>query len=203
MPKVVDKEAKKMEIINCAMRVFAQKGFAKTKMADVAEAANIGKGTIYEYFKSKDEIFSFVYAHFMDVVETTVAKAIFKLTDPVERLEKMFSAWADMVALHQLDSIEIMLDFWAEAIRKKDSAELDIIRLDKVYDDFRKIVQSILDEGIRMGKFKKIDTFYTASLLIGALDGIMLQWILAKDLFDIGQAIEHSTQVFLTGIVVD
>ncbi len=203
MPKIVDKEAKKMEIIHCAMRVFAQKGFAKTKMADVAEAAKIGKGTIYEYFRSKDEIFNFVFEHFMDSMETTIAKAIFKLTDPVEKIEKIFSAWAEIVASHQLEFIEIMLDFWAEAIRKKDSAELEIIRLDKVYDDFRKMIQSILDEGVRMGKFKKIDTFYTASLLIGALDGIMLQWILEKDVFDIGQAIEHSIQVFLTGIVVD
>lgn len=203
MPKKIDKEAKKLEIINHAMGVFAQKGFAKTKMADVAEAAKIGKGTIYEYFKSKDEIFNFVFSHFMDSMETTVAKAIFKLTDPVQKIETIFTAWAEMITSHQSDFIEIMLDFWAEAIRKKEKAELAIIQLDKVYDDFRKIVKSILDEGVRLGKFKKIDTFYTASLLIGALDGIMLQWIMDKNVFDVSEAIRHSMKVFLHGIVAE
>ena len=85
MPRSIDKQAKKQDIIKAAMKVFAQKGFANTKMADVAEMANIGKGTIYEYFKSKEEIFEFVFSHFMESMETSVARAIFKITDPVKK----------------------------------------------------------------------------------------------------------------------
>ena len=46
MPKIIDKNAKKQEIIQAAMKVFAQRGYANTKMAEIAEATNIGKGTI-------------------------------------------------------------------------------------------------------------------------------------------------------------
>ncbi|MBN1352761.1 TetR/AcrR family transcriptional regulator [candidate division KSB1 bacterium] len=203
MPKKIDKAAKKLEIIKHAMRVFAQKGYAKTKMADVALAAKIGKGTIYEYFKSKDEIFNFVFTHFMDSMETIVAKAIFKLTDPVEKIKTIFTSWAAHITSHENDIMEIMLDFWAEAVRKKDDKEIAMIQLDKIYDDFRRIIQSILEEGIRTGSFKKIDAYYTASLILGAMDGMMIQWILNKELFDIKKATEHSIQVFLTGICVD
>ena len=57
-PKIIDKEAKKAEILQAAMQVFSRKGVAKTRMADIAVAAGIGKGTIYEYFRSKEEIFA-------------------------------------------------------------------------------------------------------------------------------------------------
>ena len=203
MPKIIDKQAKKQDIIEAAMKVFAQKGFANTKMADVAEKANIGKGTIYEYFKSKEEIFEFVFNHFMESMETSVAKAIFKITDPVEKIKVIFQSWADMIATHTTDIVEIMLDFWAEAVRKKDEKELGIVKLEKIYEDFRKIIKSILDEGVRLGKFKSVDTFYTASLMLGAMDGLMIQWIMNKNIFDVKKATEHSMKVFLEGICVD
>ena len=200
MPKKIDKEAKKQEIILVAMKVFAQKGFANTKMIDIAEPAKIGKGTIYEYFKNKDEIFEFVFAHFMDVFETAVAKAIFKVVDPIEKLKRIFISWAEIMSAHSTDIIEIMLDFWAEAVRKKDQKELKIINLDKMYEEFRVMIKSILDEGVREGKIKPLDTYLTASLVLGALDGIMIQWILNKHIFDVKEAVKASIDVFLTGI---
>ncbi len=203
MPKIINKQAKKQDIIVAAMKVFAQKGFANTKMSDVAEAANIGKGTIYEYFKSKEEIFEFVFNHFMESMETSVARAIFKITDPVEKLKVIFQSWAEMIAMHTTDIVEIMLDFWAEAVRKKDEKELGIVKLEQIYEDFRKIIQSILDEGIRLGKFKQVDTFYTASVMLGAMDGLMIQWIMNKNIFDVKKATEHSTLVFLEGICAE
>jgi AcrR family transcriptional regulator len=200
MPKIIDKQAKKQDIIEAAMKVFAQKGFANTKMADVAEAAHIGKGTIYEYFKSKEEIFEFVFNHFMESMETSVARAIFKITDPVEKIKVIFLSWADMIAAHTSDIVEIMLDFWAEAVRKKDDKQLGIVKLEQIYEDFRMIIKSILDEGIRLGEFKPIDTFYIASVMLGAMDGLMIQWIMNKNIFDVKKATEHSVNVFLTGI---
>ena len=60
-PKYVDKEEKKRDLLKAAMRVFAQRGVVNTKMADIALAAGIGKGTIYEYFRSKEDIFAEAY----------------------------------------------------------------------------------------------------------------------------------------------
>jgi AcrR family transcriptional regulator len=55
-PKIVNKAEKKTEIARVALGILAGHGFANTSIARVAKAANIGKGTVYEYFRSKDEL---------------------------------------------------------------------------------------------------------------------------------------------------
>jgi AcrR family transcriptional regulator len=85
MPKVVDKEAKKTEILYSAMQIFNQYGVVKTIIADIVQNAGIGKGTIYEYFHSKEDIFAeaFNYVfkdmgqkinHILKTTENPVAK---------------------------------------------------------------------------------------------------------------------------------
>ena len=55
-PRIVDREAKRKQILGAAMTVFARKGINDFRMIEIAEAANMGKGTLYEYFPSKDEL---------------------------------------------------------------------------------------------------------------------------------------------------
>ncbi len=203
MPKIINKEAKKQDIIEAAMKVFAQKGFANTKMADVAQAANIGKGTIYEYFKNKSEIFENGFRYFMDAMETTIAKKIFKITDPVEKFKAIFTSMTDFFEGETAEFMEIILDFWAEAIRQKDEHTLVMLDLEKVYVDFRKMIGAVLEDGIRIGKFKPMNTFMVASLLIGMTDGLMLQWIMNRDLIDVKEAIRCLLDEIITGIYAD
>ena len=56
MPKIVDKAAKRRAILEAAIAVFSQKGYHATKMADIAVAAGMGKGTLYEYFPTKESL---------------------------------------------------------------------------------------------------------------------------------------------------
>ena len=66
MPKIVDKAAKRQEILEAAIAVFLEKGYHGAKMADIAVAASMGKGTLYEYFPTKEalpkEIFNLFFA---------------------------------------------------------------------------------------------------------------------------------------------
>ena len=67
-PKIVDRKAKQQAILAAAIAVFAEKGYHSTKMADIAQKAEMGKGTLYEYFRTKEElpkaIFSLMYQDF-------------------------------------------------------------------------------------------------------------------------------------------
>ena len=63
MAKIVDKVAKKKEILEASIRVLGRKGAANTKIQDIAEEASIAKGTIYLYFKNKEEIFENILQH--------------------------------------------------------------------------------------------------------------------------------------------
>jgi len=201
MPKIIDKESKKIEIITAAIKTFARQGYKNTKMADVAVAANIGKGTLYEYFSSKEDMFRFAFTHFMESMENSMALSMFKQTDPVEKLRSLGKAWSDILKAHEPGIIDIMMDFWAEAIRKKDDDGMKLINLEKIYEDYRKIVKSILDDGVRMGTFKKIDTLLTAAIFISTFDGLIVQWIMDKSAFDVHEALLNATDILIDGIL--
>ena len=61
------KEERRIEILTAASRVFYLKGFEGTKIEDVAKEAGIGKGTVYEYFESKQQLFDEMVAYNMDL----------------------------------------------------------------------------------------------------------------------------------------
>jgi AcrR family transcriptional regulator len=180
MPRVVDKEAKKLDILHAAMQVFAKKGVVKTKMIDIATTAGVGKGTIYEYFRSKEEIFSNAYTYFSQSMESMVQEALKKEDDPVKQLELTLNISLDAFMHMGEEFADIMMDFWAEGIRNKDQKFLDAIDLKGLYSEYRKMIQQILKGGIEKGIFKPLDTKSTASVLIAAFDGIMLQWIMDR-----------------------
>ncbi len=200
-PKLVDKKAKKNTILKAAMKIFAQKGTANAKMSDIAKEANIGKGTIYEYFKSKEEIFKESFNYFQDELESNIARHIFKLTDPEEKLKAFIHSFADVFDDEKIDYIEIIFVFWAEGIRHHEEDKIEkIFDLKKMYSEYRKLIISILEEGIKIGKFKDIDTLVIASVLIGAMDGLILQWIMDKNLFSLKKSAEILADTIIKGI---
>lgn len=199
MPKIVDKEAKKEEIISAAIRIFAKQGVAKTKMIDIARTAGIGKGTIYEYFKDKNEIFLESFIHFTQMMDATMGRRLIRLTDPIEKMQAMIKGWIEIIHIAGYDFIEVMLEFWAEGIRQHDVPLFD---LNKMYSDYRKMIAAIIEDGIRKGKFKKVDAQIAGSVFIGAMDGLMLQWVLDRDAFNFEDAAEQLLDNFLNGLLL-
>ena len=200
MPKIVDKEAKKMEILHAAMQVFAQKGVVKTKIIDIATTAGVGKGTIYEYFRSKEEIFTSAYTYFFQTMESMVQEALSKEDDPLKQLELILTISLDAFMHIGEEFADIMMEFWAEGIRNKNQDILDAINLKGVYSNYRKMIQQILKKGIEKGMFKPMDTKSTASILIGALDGIMLQWIMDRKAINLRKVPVVILDSFIEGI---
>ena len=198
MPKIVDKEEKKARILEAAIKIFAKKGMSKTTISDIAVEANIGKGTVYEYFKSKGEVFSSSFMYFMDKVETIISKRLYRIHDPLEKLSAVFIAWADILDSVYVEYMEIVLDFWAEGIRTKD--EFVTVDLMNYYLEFRKTIESLLDECVASQKIKPVDTKVVASLVIGGLDGLLLQWIMDRNVFDMRHAVETFGRVVIDGL---
>ncbi|HID38586.1 MAG TPA: TetR/AcrR family transcriptional regulator [Calditrichaeota bacterium] len=198
--RTVNKEIKKQEILQAALEVFSRCGFAKTKMIDVANTAGIGKGTIYEYFRSKEEIFAEAFLFMMKKSDVLLEEALSKTDDPVEKLSVIIQIWLVQFLEEAGDFMGIMMDFWAEGIRAKNKKILDILNLKGLYEQYRQLINDILQEGVRSGAFGRINTLNTASAIIAALDGLMLQWILDPDLFDLKQVAEDFTEGLLNGI---
>jgi len=200
MPKIVDKIAKKADILKAAMRVFARRGVVKAKIADIAQEAGIGKGTIYEYFRSKEDIFAEAFNSVFNNTEIMLTKALKTTDDPIKKLRILIDVSLTGFIDSNPDFAGIMVDFWAEGIRDKDTKILKTINLDKIYKEYRKLFSNILKEGIRKGIFRRFDTLSLAAILIAALDGIALQWIMDRDLFDLRDISKTLLDSFLNGI---
>ncbi|MFB0565793.1 MAG: TetR/AcrR family transcriptional regulator [Candidatus Aminicenantaceae bacterium] len=198
MPKVVDKKEKREKILEAAIPVFAKKGIVATKMVDIADAAEIGKGTIYEYFKSKDEIFIAAFYYVMKKAENIIARRMSSVDDPLEKLKFLFDAWKEIFSSEFRNHLEIMIDFWAEGIRNKDKKAT--FSLKKIYDENRKMIKDILDECVAKGKIYPVNTKIVASVILGALDGEMVQWITDPKLFTIEESFDVTAEIILTGL---
>ncbi|MCM1989174.1 TetR/AcrR family transcriptional regulator [Oceanirhabdus seepicola] len=75
MPKIVDSQALRIEIIKKAFNVFVEKGYYKASMTDITESCNMKRTTMYHYFKNKDEIFENTVYYLIETIEKDI-KAI-------------------------------------------------------------------------------------------------------------------------------
>lgn len=200
MPKIVDKDLKRSQILEAALRVFAKKGLAKTTMIEIANEAGVGKGTLYEYFKNKDEIIGTGFDYFMDRINTVIAKHTYRVHDPLEKLRSFFHAWIVFLKESDTDFMEVILDYWAEGLRDDERGAL--VRLNQMYIEYRAMIQYLLDDCVASNKIRSVNTLITASIIIGALDGILLQWVLDKNVFSIEEAIQTLSEEMIQGLIV-
>ena len=104
---------KKDRIIEAAARVFAQKGYAGAAVADIAVKAEIGKGTIYAYFDSKEDLFFAVFEWFMLQTGSAAKVSISHLGESAaQRLEALSDSIMGMWDEIQ-DAFILTIEFWA------------------------------------------------------------------------------------------
>ncbi|NEQ51175.1 MAG: TetR/AcrR family transcriptional regulator [Leptolyngbya sp. SIO3F4] len=84
MPKIVDKAAKRQEILEAAIAVFVEKGYHGAKMADIAVAAGMGKGTLYEYFPTKESLPKEIFNLFFAELDDQLAQLRLSEQDPID-----------------------------------------------------------------------------------------------------------------------
>jgi len=202
-PKIVDRNAKKNKIIQAALQVFARRGFANTKVSDIASRAGIGKGTIYEYFRSKVEIFAAAYQSMSDAFDSYLFNTLATVEQPVLKLKLLFELNLDFFGKDALDFSAVMLQFWAEGIRTMDKETQGIINLKQLYNDYRIMIVEIVNEGQKTGVFRKIDSMAYASLAIASLDGLLLQLVTDPEAIDLPKIKNVFVETLLKTIVID
>lgn len=195
------KKEKKKQIIKAAAQVFAQKGFSGAVMAEIADCAGIGKGTIYEYFDSKEDLFFAVFEWYMAESGSAVTVSISALGGPASsRLmalsQSIMTTWVNMLGVYSL-----VMEFWAA------SASSQMRRRFKAafrqgYEDFRGIVSSLIQEGIERGEFQPtIHPDPIAGALVGTWDALLLQaWFDTS--FDPIAAAKHFMDVVISGLSI-
>jgi len=202
--KVVDKKEKKDRIIGAALVVFAKKGFAKTTINDIAAAAGIGKGTVYEYFSTKEEIIDQSFGFFIRHLELGFQEVLIQEIPAREKLIRILGGFSHAMDSDSQELLELMFDYWSEGIKNRDSKGLLFDEMNKFYHSYREIFADVIIEGMTEGSFRKdINPRSAASMIVGTLDGILVQWILDKDSIDLQDIVKTVTAVVLNGIAVE
>lgn len=157
-------EDRRTEIIGAALRLFVERGYAATKLDDVARAVGVSKGLPYRYFSSKEELFKAVVG---EAILTPLAEAEAKFADydgPIEDLLRV------LVAHHALFSREV-----AGGVAKLMTAEAtnfpEIARfyMDEVVCRGRRFLTDLVRRGMARGEFRPVDAEAMGRVLGSAL----------------------------------
>ena len=185
------------QIIDAAIRVFARNGFYNSRVADIAREAGIAAGTIYLYFKTKDEILVTLFREKMAAWVAFVRLEIGGERDPVAKIRRI-------VALH-FDVLEA----------NPDLAEVLQVELRQGHKFFRgasarevssyfELIGGVLEEGIASGQIRKdIPVRLATKMLFGAMDQVATSWVLGKRRSRLTEAADAVATIFLEGVSTD
>jgi AcrR family transcriptional regulator len=154
------------KILSVAGRLFASNRFHETRMEDIAAAAEVGKGTLYRYFKDKDELYTALLVRAAEEVELQLQEVAAQAGGTQAKLEAIVGAIITYFdeRPHLLDLIQ-----HAEAMQRSDR----IVAWQKTRESNIRLVRSILDRAREDGEFEVEDTHLATLLLLAGLRGVL------------------------------
>lgn len=189
---------KREQIIQAAIEVFARQGLEKGKIADIATAAGIGKGTVYGYFRSKEDLFTAIEVTVLGGISSILEKVMKSDLPPGEKLVTIMNESVDQM-IQMGDALLIVTELWAQAARghwHQHGASV----LVEMYADFRETIILILAEGVEGEEFRQMSKEGVATLLMAFMDGLFWQFVILKDPSRFQKVKTEAIQSFMKGI---
>ena len=199
-----ERERRRQQIIVAAKKVFSEKGFNKATMDDIAGEAELSPGTLYLYFKNKEELYaslSLRILHYLHIRVEHVAKS--QELGPIEKLDAMIDAMYDVYEFDPLVIINMFHLQSSETLRNL-SPEL----LEEIEDLSRKSIGGIsliFKEGIKSGAFVDIHPMALSDIFWSLFSGVVL-WTTSKRIINtekdfLKQTLDLAFTVFKNGIM--
>jgi AcrR family transcriptional regulator len=165
MPKIVDAEKQREEIREAARRVFAARGVGRTGLAHVAEAARMGRSSLYHYYPDRKALVRDLTRELLLEEEELFSSALRGEGSPLERIERL------AVSLAQV------FEGWVSIGRMLvDLRNLDRVRFRRFFRTIRRDLAALVSEGQKRGQIDpSLDPELAAATLIGTIDGMLLQ----------------------------
>jgi TetR/AcrR family fatty acid metabolism transcriptional regulator len=190
-PVVADKRE---AILRAAIRVFAGNGYFNSKVADIAREAGVADGTVYLYFKSKEEILHSIFDRNMEEAIAASRKQLEEITDAREKLRRIallhlerLGADRDLAVVCQVElrgSTKFMEEFSAAG-----------------FAEYLNLIRSTFEEGQQTGVFRPdLNAKIVAKILFGALDEMATNWILSKRRYKLAPMADQVLDIFLNGV---
>lgn len=167
-----EKEQRKNDILDAAEKVFFSKGVKEATMDDIAEAAELSKGTLYLYFKSKEEIHLGISARALGVLKEMFEHALGRGANGLEKTREIGRAYFEFSQTYP-DYFDAMVHFEGQDLDLSDDESWSS-QCHRVAVDVLKLVARAIEIGIEDGTIRRdLDPMKTAVLLWGQTDGVI------------------------------
>ena len=181
-------------ILRAAARVFAQSGYFNAKVSDVARTAGVADGTVYLYFKNKDDLLTSIFGWAMGEFINRARSEMAEIEDPREKLQRF--AHLHFSLLEQERDIAIVFQ-----IELRQSTKFMEHFSTTYLAQYLLMLREIIEEGQRRGIFRKqLNSKVVAKLLFGALDEMATNWVLSRKNHSLTAMVEPVLDVFLNGV---
>src|SRR5438093_9890698 len=185
---------KRAAILRAAIDVFAGRGFFNAQVADVARAAGVAAGTVYLYFRSKDDLLVSIFERSMQATIEDGRASVARVDDPAERLRAIARVHLgrlgrdrNLAVVFQVElrqSTKFMERFSATALR-----------------DYLGIIREVIADGQARGAFRReVNPTLAAKLFFGALDEMATNWILSKRRYSPAADADAIVNLFVGGL---
>lgn len=180
------KDEREAAFKQAALKVFSTKGYHKSTMSEIAMEAGFGKGTLYWYWKSKEDLY-------FTLVKESHDEFMGVLREASERdgnaMEKLLWLGREVVDLHYRNRDYTKLSWKMRAEESEAFSPEYVERLHRNSAEIKENLEEIISQGMREGLFPKVDTYYLACILLGLLEGIEIQWLEDPQSFDLRKAL--------------
>ena len=150
------------EIFHSVVNIFLKKGFQETSMREIAAAAGLGKSTLYDYFKTKDEILVYFFEDQLNDMAEEAQKIAMQNLTADKRLRQVMETYIENLQANK----SLFMKLTAESQRLKMESQKQIQEKRHAYQD---LIRALIDEGMREGVFRKVNSLLAARLLISTM----------------------------------
>ncbi len=165
---------KPQQIIEAAVRVFARKGYYNSRVSDIAREAGIAAGTIYLYFKTKDDILVTLFRDKMAEFVDSLRKAIAGEADAARKVRTLVRLHFSLLERDPelAEVLQVELRQGQKFFRGASGQEIGA---------YFALIGSVLEEGVGEGRFRSsLSVKVATKMLFGAMDQMATSWVLGK-----------------------
>lgn len=189
---------KRQRILKGALRAFAKNGFYNTRVSEIASEAGVADGTIYLYFKNKDDLLISLFEDRMEYIIDRLGRELKAVDgDILERLRSFVHLHFRLAVEHRdlAEFITVELRQSAKFVKEYENPK---------FADYLKMLHSLIDEGQREGVLRSdLDSRLITRALFGALDEVLLQLALAEQApTDVSDEAHQIAEMFIDGLLV-
>ena len=184
---------KREAILRAATRIFARKGYFQSQVADVAREAGVAAGTVYLYFRSKDDLLISIFERGMRHALDSGRALVDEVSDPRERLRRFARLHLQRLGRDRNLAVVFQVEL-RQSTKFMERFSSTLLR------DYLGLIRDAIPEGQQRGLFRReINPTVAAKVLFGALDEMATNWILSRRRYSLEQDADAVVDLFLNG----